>query len=125
MKKTYLIVLAAMLLAAVPIFAITSGVDLNQTLRELRKDLRQDHYQISKAQAHLTEDYELQHQKMVDIMKECNELSLTLYSQKQDFTFDLCYALENVTGTMKASSKKLSSLPTPSCGCSLPSSLRY
>lgn len=97
MKKTYLIALAAILLVAVPIFAITNGGNLNQTLRELRKDLRQDYYQISMAQAHLTEDYELQHQKIVDIMKQCNELSLMLYSQKQDFTFDLCYALENVT----------------------------
>ena len=87
MKKTYLIALAAILLVAVPIFAITNGGNLNQTLRELRKDLRQDYYQISMAQAHLTEDYELQHQKIVDIMKQCNELSLMLYSQKQDFTF--------------------------------------
>ena len=97
MKKTYLIVLAAILLVAVPIFAITNGGDLNKTLQSLRKDLKQDYQQISKAQAHLSEDYEMQHQKMVDIMKQCNELSLMLYSQKQDFTFDLCYALENVT----------------------------
>ena len=97
MKKTYLIVLAAILLVAVPIFAITNGGDLNKTLQSLRKDLKQDYQQISKAQAHLSEDYEMQHQKMVDIMKQCNELSLMLYSQKQDFTFDLCYALENVS----------------------------
>ena len=97
MKKTHLIILAAILMVAVPIFAITHVGDLNQTLRTLRNDLKQDYLQISKAQNQLSEDYEIQHQKMVEVMKQCNELSLLLYSQKQDFTFDLCYALENVT----------------------------
>ena len=97
MKKTYLFLLAAILMVAVPIFAITHVENLNQTLHTLRKDLKQDYQQISKAQIQLSDDYEIQHQKMVDIMKQCNELSLLLYSQKQDFTFDLCYALENVT----------------------------
>ena len=95
--KKHLTFLAIILIATVPILAITSGGDLNQTLRTLRNDLKQDYLHISKAKVQLSDDYEMQHQKMVDIMKQCNELSLLLYSQKQDFTFDLCYALENVT----------------------------
>lgn len=97
MKKKHLVVLAAILMVAVPIFAISQGENLNQTLHALRKDLKQDYQQISKAQTQLSDEYESQHLKMVEIMKQCNELSLLLYSQKQDFTFDLCYALENVT----------------------------
>lgn len=97
MKKKPLVILAAILMIAAPIFAVSQGENLNQTLRMLRKDLKLDYQEISKAQTRLSDDYELQHQKMVEIMKQCNELSLLLYSQKQDFTFDLCYALENVT----------------------------
>jgi small-conductance mechanosensitive channel len=105
MKRKYLIVLAAVLMAAVPIFALSNGENLNQALSTLRKDLRQDYQQISKAQTQLSDDYEKQHERMVEIMKQCNELSLQLYSQKQDFTFDLCYALENVTDKYNEFSK--------------------
>ena len=97
MKKKRLVILVVILMVAAPIFAVSQGETLNQTLRMLRKDLKQDYQQISKAQTRLSDDYESQHLKMVEIMKQCNELSLLLYSQKQDFTFDLCYALENVT----------------------------
>ena len=34
---------------------------------------------------------------MVEIAKKCNDQSLMLYSQKQDYTFDISYALEKVT----------------------------
>ena len=66
------------------------------TLKELRRDLKQDYQQMSITKQRLSENYESQHQKMVDIMKQCNEVTLVLYSQKQDFTFDISYTLENV-----------------------------
>ena len=31
----------------------------------------------------------LQHHKLVDAIKKCNELSLMLYSQNQEYTFDM------------------------------------
>ena len=97
MKKKHLLFLAAFLTIAVPIFAISYGQNLNQTLRTLRNELNTDYQQIDKNRDRLTEDYEKQRQKMVDLMKECNELALTLYSQKQGFTFDVSYALQRVT----------------------------
>ena len=96
MKKKYLIVLAAILMVAAPIFAISYGHNLNQTLRVLRNELDADYRQIDKNRDRLTEDYENQRQKMVDMMKQCDELSLMLYSQKQGFTFDVSYALQKV-----------------------------
>ena len=48
MKKKYLIVLAAILMIAAPIFAISYGHNLNQTLRVLRNELDADYRQIDK-----------------------------------------------------------------------------
>ena len=97
MKRKHLILLLAVLVISVPIFAISYGHNLNQTLRVLRNELDADYRQIDKNRDRLTEDYEKQRQKMIDVMKQCDELSLMLYSQKQGFTFDVSYALQKVT----------------------------
>ena len=104
MNKKRLPILIA-LLFALPVFATITGDHLGLTLQDLRRNLKRDYLQMAKTQNRLAENYESQHQKMVDIMKQCNELSLLLYSQKQDFTFDLCYALENVTNEFNAFEK--------------------
>lgn len=96
-KQKRLLFLAAFLAIAVPLFAISYGRNLNRTLRTLRNELNADYQQIDKNRDRLTEDYEKQRQKMIDVMKQCDELSLMLYSQKQGFTFDVSYALQKVT----------------------------
>ena len=95
-KQKRLLFLAAFLAIVVPLFAISYGHNLNRTLRVLRNELESDHRQIDKNRERLTEDYEKQRQKMIDVMKQCDELSLMLYSQKQGFTFDVSYALQKV-----------------------------
>ena len=97
MKRKHFILLLAVLIVSIPIFAISYGHNLNQTLRVLRNELNADYRQIDKNRERLTEDYEKQRQKMIDVMKQCDELSLMLYSQKQGFTFDVSYALQKVT----------------------------
>ena len=96
-KRKRLFFLAAFLAVAVSLLAISYGHNLNQTLRVLRNELNADYQQIDKNRERLTEDYEKQHQKMIDVMKQCDELSLMLYSQKQGYTFDVSYALQKVT----------------------------
>ena len=97
MKKKHLLLLTVLLFVTVPILAISYGHNLNQTLRVLRNELDADYRQIDKNRDRLTEDYEKQRQKMIEVMKQCDELALTLYSQKQGFTFDVSYALQRVT----------------------------
>ncbi len=97
MKNKRLLFLAILLFTTASIFAISYGKNLNRTLRMLRNELNVDYQQIDKNRERLTEDYEKQRQKMVDMMKECDELSIMLYSQKQGFTFDVSYALQRVT----------------------------
>ena len=97
MRKKQFLFLAAFLAIAVPLIAISYGHNLNRTLRVLRNELDADYRQIDKNRDRLTEDYEKQRQKMIDVMKQCDELSLMLYSQKQGYTFDVSYALQKVT----------------------------
>ena len=97
MKKKRLLLLTTFCFVAVSVLAISYGHNLNQTLSVLRNELDADYRQIDKNRDRLTEDYEKQRQKMIDVMKQCDQLALTLYSQKQGFTFDVSYALQQVT----------------------------
>ena len=89
----------ALLAVAVPALAVFTGMDLDLdiTLANLRWELSHDYQQVSQSQDELKEYYEGQHEQMVKFAKKCNDLSLMLYSQKQDYTFDISYALEKVT----------------------------
>ncbi|MBO6169615.1 MAG: mechanosensitive ion channel family protein [Bacteroidales bacterium] len=97
MKRKYIIVLAAALLVAGPALAVFNERDLGQTIKTLRDELSRDYRKRVASEKLLSEQYRNQRRQMIATMKKCNELSLILYSQKQDFTFDLTYALESVT----------------------------
>ena len=90
-------ILVALLVMAVPALAVFTGLGLDATLSNLRRELYHDYVQISETREMMDGQYAQQHQKMVEIVKLCNDLSLMLYSQKQDYTFDISYALEKVT----------------------------
>ena len=60
MKRKHLLLLWAVLIVSIPIFAISYGHNLNQTLRVLRNELNADYQQIDKNRDRLTEDYEKQ-----------------------------------------------------------------
>ena len=89
--------LAALCFFVLPALAVFTGLDLDATLSNLRRELLHDYRQKTLTQRKLREKYEAQHLSAVEIVKKCNDLSLMLYSQKQDYTFDISYALEKVT----------------------------
>ncbi|MBR4524623.1 MAG: mechanosensitive ion channel [Bacteroidales bacterium] len=96
-KRKCIYILAALVVMAVPAMAVFTGMDLDATLSNLRRELYHDYLLIGDTREQMGSKYEVQHQKMVNIVKKCNDLSLMLYSQKQDYTFDISYALEKVT----------------------------
>ena len=96
-KRKVFFFLVALLAVAVPALAVFTGMDLDATLANLRRELCYDYQQISQTQDELKAYYDGQHKQMVEIAKKCNDQSLMLYSQKQDYTFDISYALEKVT----------------------------
>ena len=100
MLKKHIILLLCLFIT-LPSFATNNDDPLSNALKELRRELKQDYQQMSITKQRLSDNYDSQHQKMVGIMKECNELSLKLYSQKQEFTFDLSFTLEKVKREFK------------------------
>ena len=98
MKKRKIVgILVALFVVAVPAMAVFTGMGLDATLSNLRRELYHDYLLIDKTRSNMESKYEVQHKRMVDIVKKCNDLSLMLYSQKQSYTFDISYALEKVT----------------------------
>ncbi len=97
MIKKLLPILAAFLLLAIPAYAVFNEKNFTRTLSILRSELHQENVKMEQLRALLNADSEVQHQRLVDMTRRCNELSLILYSQNQDYTFDLTYALEEVT----------------------------
>ena len=97
MKKRVLILLALSLLLAIPAYAVFNEKNFAQTLSILRSELHQENEKIENMQSRLRHSQQSQHDQLVEMMKKCNELSLILYSQNQDYTFDITYALEEVT----------------------------
>ena len=75
------------------------------TLRDLCTELQATYQQRSEAQQRFNDDFERQHKRMIDVITESNELSILLYTQEQEMTFDLAYALKKVTADFKAFNK--------------------
>ncbi len=94
--KRVLTVVAAIFIA-IPLAAVFGERDLGHTIHTLRLELRHDYQKRLAANKIFSDQYRSQRREMISTMKKCNELSLMLYSQKQDYTFDLTYALESVT----------------------------
>jgi len=97
MKKKLLTLTLALCVCAVPLWAVVSGRSLTNTLKDLCSELQAAYRQRSDAQQRFNDDYKRQHQRMIDVVTESNELSILLYTQEQEMTFDLAYALKKVT----------------------------
>ncbi|MBR0285518.1 MAG: mechanosensitive ion channel family protein [Bacteroidales bacterium] len=96
-ERKLLSTLLALFVVALPALAVFTGLDLDATLSNLRRELSHEYRQLSQTQEQLLAKNDVQHKQMVDIVKKCNDLSLMLYSQKQEYTFDISYALEKVS----------------------------
>jgi len=97
MKKKFAIILVSVLVLAIPAFAVFNERDFAKTLSILRSELHQEILKMEQMRERLNSRNEAQHEQLVEMTRKCNELALILYSQNQDYTFDLTYALEEVT----------------------------
>ena len=102
MKRQLLTIILALTLCSLPLMAVVSGRSLTNTLKDLCIELQQTYRQRSEAQQRFNDDFERQHKKMIDVITESNQLSILLYTQEQEMTFDLAYALKKVTADYKA-----------------------
>ncbi|MBR4243229.1 MAG: mechanosensitive ion channel [Bacteroidaceae bacterium] len=97
MKRKLLALAVVLCVCAIPLRAVVSKRALTNTLKDLRVELQTAYQQREETQKRFNEDYELQRQRMLDIVRESNEISLMLYTQEEEMTFDLAYALQKVT----------------------------
>ena len=86
---------------AIPAWAVFNESDIAKTLTILRSELHQEYVKLESRQNWIKQRNEMQHKELVDMTKRCNELALMLYSQSQDYTFDMTYALDEVTREYK------------------------
>ena len=97
MKARQLFCAMALWLLPMAVCSAPAERSLSNTLRELRSELKNSYIQRSEAQNALDVDYERQHQRMLNVIKGTNELSLLLYTQEQRRTLDMAFALHKVT----------------------------
>ena len=106
MKKKWLTLTFAILVFSIPLLSIVNGRPITEVLKDLQSELKGNYAQKLEEQNLLGREYDKQHQRMVDVIAQSNELSLLLYTQEQAMTFDLAYALNKVSRAYKGFSKE-------------------
>ena len=96
MKKAFLTLLLLIVFIA-PTHAVLKEKDLSQTLHVLRLELYNKWIRQKEMMKRMEVRREAQHKKLVDIIKRSETTSLILYSQGQEFTFDMAYACQEAT----------------------------
>ena len=96
--KTMRLLVAVLLLAFAPqSHAVLKERDLSQTLHVLRLELYNKWMKQKERMKTMEMRREAQHAQLVSIMQRCETTSLILYSQGQEFTFDMAYACQEAT----------------------------
>ena len=95
MKRILTLLLVAM--AALSAHAVLKEKDLSHTLQILRTELTSQHRELSQLIAMNKQKSEQVRKELVETMFNSNQNSLMLYSQKQEYVFDLTYACHEAT----------------------------
>ncbi len=95
-----------MLIACLPASAVLKEKNLSSTLSVLRAELESSFNEQKESMARYNQFAEMQHKQMISLMQKSDQISLMLYSQKQDFTFDMTYACHEATDLYKEFNKR-------------------
>ena len=96
MKKIFLFLLIA-LCFSVHSHAVLKEKNLEQTISVLRSELKSYHDNMEKRMVRYKQRNDAQHKQMIQTIQKCNQLSLMIYSQRTDYTFDMTYACSEAT----------------------------
>jgi len=86
--------------------AVLKEKNLAATLTVLRAELESSYKEQRQNQARYNQRTKVQHNQMIALMQRSDQIALMLYSQKQDFTFDMTYACHEATNQYKEFSKQ-------------------
>jgi small-conductance mechanosensitive channel len=94
--KRFLTIIA-ILLAVLNVHAVLKEKDLGHTLQILRAELTNNYHEMTERSAVDHKRGEQMRNQLMTTLKRSNQNSLMLYSQKQDYVFDLTYACHEAT----------------------------
>ena len=77
--------------------AVLKERDLAKTLSILRLELNMNYREQKVMMQRYEQQSAMQHKQLIDYMQRCDQISLMLYSQKNDHTFDIAYACTQAT----------------------------
>ncbi len=97
MKKRLFIIYLLTVLFAFPAMAVLKEKNLDNTLSILRNELTTTHQEQKKMQMKFKGGSEKIRKNLFAILTKSNQNALMLYSQKQDYVFDLAYACHEAT----------------------------
>lgn len=95
--KRIILLLTISLLFIAQSQAVLKEKDLAKTLGILRLELSQNYREQKVMMQRYEQQSAAQHKQLIDYMQRCDQISLMLYSQKNDHTFDIAYACTQAT----------------------------
>ncbi len=104
MKK--LILFICILATCLPSKAVLKEKNLASTLSVLCAELESNYKEQKQNMARYSSRSNAQHEQMVSMMQKSDQIALMLYSQKQDYTFDMTYACHEATDLYRKFSKR-------------------
>ena len=95
--KRRIVTLLLTVVTALSAHAVLKEKDLNQTLQILRTELTNNYRELVQQKEHNKRQSEQVREQLIETMQRSNQNSLMLYSQKQEYVFDLTYACHEAT----------------------------
>ena len=86
--------------------AVLKEKNLKSTLSVLRAELETSFGEQRQNLARYSAYNQIQHKEMISLMQRSDQIALMLYSQKQDFTFDMTYACHEATEMYREFNKR-------------------
>ena len=97
----YAVLLAVSLLLAFPARAVVPEKDFQSTLNSLLQELRQSYASAQESDTLMVNNRE-QREAFDRVLKSADEVTIMLYTQRPEFTFDMAFALEEVSRVRSA-----------------------
>ena len=95
MKRLFLLLI--FVVQVVSTYAVLNEKNLDQTISVLRSELESYKQEQDETMQMYKSISQAQHENMINTMRKSEQVSLMLYSQKQDYTFDLAYVCHEAT----------------------------
>ena len=111
----YFAVPAACLLLSLPVRSAVPDTEVQTPLNTLLQELRQSYTSALESDSLLVNNGQRQ-EEIARMLKSADEVTVMLYTQRPEFAFDMAFALEYVSGSMRISRSR--------CGCPTGMSLR-